>query len=372
MSLTKSRVNYTTTEDEVGQILDQENSIKVINHFLEAKYYLTNEKYHLASRHIDLAISTVKNDSLKKLECIALKARIVFAKGGHDQEAFKLMLQVKRELASRKEKNVTSKTDQHDRLFAESLYYIGLWSYLTENEINAVSHLKQYLELASSLPSLRLPAKYPKKILRAAEAALIDPKYYKTNMLVKKRRFFEAIEIVESVVNHAGLNMSDHWLLALGAKAYFATGKHEKARLYARYAVRREPQCPDAALVYAVTSIWSKSKVLSENGEAILLSLLNKKTKSLAFKQCGQGIVHAQRIKLASMYSLALLYGMRGDFESLNKFVRRYISAFRRYDAGHAGKDNKLRDMVDLRKKIGDGDAGIKKLCRYRLERIFG
>ena len=340
-----------------------------IDRFHLASSLFKQEKLHLALKHIDSAIISGGKDNSQNLEFLVLKARILFAMRGRDREAFKLMKQVKRKSASCKGKNGSCRASRYECLFAKSLYYIGLWSFLTEDELNAVFHLKRYMEMASLHPSLRLPVQYSKQILRAAEAARIDPNCNKTSKFINQGRFSEAIEIVESVVKHAGLDMCDHWPLALGAKAYFALGKHHKARLYAARAFRSEPQCPDTVLIYGVTGIWSHSKSLSDKGEEALLSLLGKKVETLAFRRCGKGLVHAQRIRLAAMYGLALLYGMRGDFARANKFALRYFRAFKRYDAG---EDKRFEGMGDVRKKIANGYSGISALCRTRLSKIFG
>lgn len=340
-----------------------------INHFLLATSCLKHEKFHLALKHIDSAIMIGGHGTPQELEFLVMKARIVFAIGGRDQEAFKLMMDVKRKSASREGMNRKCRVGRCDRLFATSLYYIGLWSYLTEDDIRAVSHLKQYLEMVSLRPSLRLPVTYAKQILRAAEAAQIDPDGKKTSALINKGRFYDAIDVAESVIKHGGLEMCDHWPLSLGAKAYFAIGKHQKARLYAGRAFRSAPQCPDTILIYGVTCLWTNSKSVSDEGERILLSLLRKKVKSLAFGRCGDGIVHAQRIRLVSLYGLFLLAGIRGDYARANRFALRYVRAVKRYDAS---QDRKLEEIRDFRNKMKDGYPGTRALCRDRLRGLFG
>ena len=290
---------------------------------------------------------------------LVLKARILFDGRLKEKDAIDLMKGVANRVASSRVEKV---------LMAKALYYVGLWSFLTEDEVTGITYLKRYLRMAESHPSLRLPTQYAIKNLRAVEAALMDPNYETTSALVNERRFSEALKHIEVIIGHAGVNMSDHWILALGAQACHATGMRHKAYTYSRQAFHIEPRCPDTALIYGVVRGCCRAMQLVSEGERVLKWISRMKIADLSSGRCGQGNLHAQQLKLTSLRCLGLLYGKQGRFLLARKYFYRYLETSKRYALGQADGDDEIRRLMSA---VADECSEAKKECREKLERMF-
>lgn len=328
--------------------------------------FFEREKYSQAYQCIDAAINGSDDP---EPEFFFQKAKILFNCKGREQEAIELMKNI--ENISLQKKETFNRKSRYCRtsLVARSLYYVGLWSFLTEDDKKCIEYLKRYLQEAALHPSYKLPTRYAKKNLYAAEAALIDEDCKKTNSFVNKGQYTQALEIVESVVSHAGIGMCDHWILALGAKAYYATEKYSKARKYARQAFLIEPECADTALVYGIANSHFHSSKSSEEAFRVFRMISQMPLKKIASGRCAHGTVTAVKIKLKAMLFFGVLCGKKGDLSAAVKHLKSYIKTSTRYEVGGI---NEKRNVISLINAVESHGPNIRTMFADRLKMLAG
>lgn len=334
-----------------------------------AERHFRNGRYRQALEHVDMAISK-GCETAEVLEVLVLKSKILFSLRGHDKEALRLMERVRKRSSSLLVGDeYGGKTKKYRSLYSQSLYWLGLWTYFTEDEPKSVAYLTEYVQLSSSFPCLKLPAQYARRILRAAEAALIDPDCRRVNALVCMGCFGKALEIVETMICHAGIDMIDHWPLALGAKACHAMGRHHKAMAFSSRALRRNSRCPKTGLIYGIVHISGKSNKVVDEGYSVLCSLARKKIETIAYGPCGNGMEDAHYISLSSKYGIALMYGKLGDVATAKRLV---LQCLRSYARNKVDDVSLIDKVTDLKNAIENDVPDIKSFCQERLNRFFG
>jgi tetratricopeptide (TPR) repeat protein len=113
-----------------------------------------------------------------------------------------------------------------------------------------------------------------------------------------------------------------HWLWATLSSAYYEQFKYEKALECAERALSLSPHCPFALWHYA-GALYQMG--LAKEVLAAWKKLLRRGIRSVAYGECGEGIVNARSLLNDCNFGIATCYAWIGQKAFARRYFRRHV-----------------------------------------------
>ncbi len=115
---------------------------------------------------------------------------------------------------------------------------------------------------------------------------------------------------------------NNHWIITQLGESYYELREYETALKYTKKAVNLAPNCPLALNNYAVVLYIHEKDHLAIK---IWKSLLSRKTKNIAFDECGEGINATKSLLNDIRMRLAKAYLAIDDKQKARKYFKKYL-----------------------------------------------
>ena len=182
-------------------------------------------------------------------------------------------------------------------IHAAALYYIGVWSYVAEDESASLRYIKRYLAFADDNPSLKFPRSLANKHRKLMETLAPDPNFKKLRELARHDPP-EALAYIERCERYVGKDVIvDHMYYVFWAVAAFQAGHPRKAYWMSRKAVGLSTRCTMAELVFALVSAAVFSGANRETAKFQLLRLRRRKTTTMLCSPCSVAETKIKRLR---------------------------------------------------------------------------